>query len=323
MAERAKNASKTEKMQKVKQEMQNQMFQKEEQRQEAYQLYLAERDQVDGHVKVMIQEDIQTMEMIQAKKDQFQKDMVLSQEEKASQRRRAQELHDYEEEIVRRHNQNQQKRMHELQAMKAAVEGQRDEIFRRLCEEEAERRAQAEYVENLRNELSAHGAEERARQQERDEQAKRDRQRAELQAAADYAQRVKAARLEQEKRDEDVFKAKLGAKFAEDERIEQLNANQRRMKEQEHKREIEKIWSDRVTRYREERQLEWQQKEQEIEQKTAYQAAVTEYKQNLLEEHMALLKQYNPKAASVHSGSVQGGQSQNAGASALPKGSIK
>ena len=104
--------------------------------------------------------------------------------------------------------------------MKAAVEGQRDEIFKRLCEEEAERRAQAEYVENLRNELSAHGAEERARQQERDEQAKRDRQRAELQAAADYAQKVKAARLEQEKRDEDVFKAKLGAKFAEDERIE-------------------------------------------------------------------------------------------------------
>ena len=67
---------------------------------------MAERDQVDGHVKVLIQEDLQTMEMIQAKKDQFQKDMVLSQEEKVSQRRREQELHDYEEEIVRRHNQN-------------------------------------------------------------------------------------------------------------------------------------------------------------------------------------------------------------------------
>ena len=47
---------------------------------------------------------------------------------------------------------------------------------------------------------------------------------------------VKMAKLEEEKRDEDIFKIKMAQKFAEDERLEQLNASNRRMKEQEHRR---------------------------------------------------------------------------------------
>lgn len=36
------------------------------------------------------------------------------------------------------------------------------------------------------------------------------------------------------------------AKFAEDERLEQMNAQKRRMRELEHKREIEGIWNERL-----------------------------------------------------------------------------
>ena len=49
----------------------------------------------------------------------------------------------------------------------------------------------------------------------------------------------------------------MAHKFAEDERIEQLNAQKRRMKEQEHKREIEKLWSNKLALYREQRDQEW------------------------------------------------------------------
>jgi len=49
----------------------------------------------------------------------------------------------------------------------------------------------------------------------------------------------------------------MAQKFAEDERIEQLNAHKRRMKEQEHKREIEKLWGDKLALYREQRDQEW------------------------------------------------------------------
>ena len=50
------------------------------------------------------------------------------------------------------------------------------------------------------------------------------------------------------------------AKFAEDERLEQMNAQKRRMREQEHKREIEKIWGERLQVYQNQRAIEEQER---------------------------------------------------------------
>jgi hypothetical protein len=58
--------------------------------------------------------------------------------------------------------------------------------------------------------------------------------------------RLKEERKAEELRLEAEFKEKLMAKFAEDERLEQMNAQKRRMREQEHKRDIEKIWNERL-----------------------------------------------------------------------------
>jgi hypothetical protein len=45
-------------------------------------------------------------------------------------------------------------------------------------------------------------------------------------------------------------------KFAEDERLEQMNAQKRRMREQEHKREVEKLWQEKLALYRAQREME-------------------------------------------------------------------
>ena len=45
--------------------------------------------------------------------------------------------------------------------------------------------------------------------------------------------------MAEEQRLEEVFKKKMMEKFAEDDRIEQMNQQRRRMKELEHKREVE------------------------------------------------------------------------------------
>lgn len=50
--------------------------------------------------------------------------------------------------------------------MKNAAEAQREEIFQRIAEEEARRRAEKEYIENLRNDLQLQEIEMRARAQE-------------------------------------------------------------------------------------------------------------------------------------------------------------
>jgi len=67
---------------------------------------------------------------------------------------------------------------------------------------------------------------------------------------------LKEEKLAEEHRMEEDFKRKLMDKFAEDERLEQMNSQKRRMKELEHKREIERLWQEKLTVYRVQRDLE-------------------------------------------------------------------
>lgn len=74
--------------------------------------------------------------------------------------------------------------------------------------------------------------------------------------------RLKEERKAEELRLEAEFKEKLMAKFAEDERLEQMNAQKRRMREQEHKRDIEKIWNERLQVFQAQRAIEEQERQQ-------------------------------------------------------------
>lgn len=123
--------------------------------------------------------------------------------------KRQRELEEYEDEMVRRYAAQQESRAGELAALKAEAEAQREAIFQKLALEEAERRAESEYVENLRNDLQVEEMEERARAAEREAENKRQRQLQELQAAKDYQMRLKAERHAEEVRMEDEFKIKM------------------------------------------------------------------------------------------------------------------
>lgn len=133
--------------------------------------------------------------------------------------------------------------------MKAQAEEARSKIFEKLKQEEDARRAENEFKENLRNELFYEETEAAAKAKERAEAEKRVRVREELQAAKDFQMRLKAERAAEEKRMEDEFKRKLMEKFAEDERLEQMNAQRRRIREQEHKREVERLWQEKLVIY--------------------------------------------------------------------------
>lgn len=73
--------------------------------------------------------------------------------------------------------------------------------------------------------------------------------------------RLKAERAAEEKRLEEDFKQKLLAKFAEDERLEQMAQQKRRMRELEHRREVERLWQDKLVIYREQRAIELAERE--------------------------------------------------------------
>lgn len=207
------------------------MIEREQLREQAYQEYASERGQVDAIINRMIDEDHEMMRITKMKQEQSKQDMILSVNEKKALLNRQKELEEYEEELVRRYAQQQGQRAEELQAMKEAAEAQRDAIFRKLAAEEAARRAESEYVENLRNDLQVQEMEEKHRFKEMSDADKRQRQKEELQAAKDYQIKLKAERLAEEKRMEEEFKIKMAEKFAEDERLEQMNQQKRRMRE--------------------------------------------------------------------------------------------
>ena len=96
---------------------------------------------------------------------------------------------------------------------------------------------------------------------------------------------------------EEEFKMKLLQKFAEDERLEQMNAQKRRMRELEHKREIERLWQEKLAIYRAQREMELEEKLIKEEQERHKASIVEMEKERLLREHGHILQQYHPKAA--------------------------
>ena len=101
----------------------------------------------------MIQEDHEMMRINKMKQEQSKQDMILSVNEKNALLKRQRELEEYEDQLVKKFQGQQEQRSNELQAMKEAAEAQRDAIFQKLSEEEARRRAEYEYIENMRNDL--------------------------------------------------------------------------------------------------------------------------------------------------------------------------
>ena len=75
----------------------------------------------------------------------------------------------------------------------------------------------------MRNELYLQEFEEQAREKEYQDMLKRERVKQELLDAQEYQRRLKEERQSEDKRMEDDFKVKLMQKFAEDERLEQMN----------------------------------------------------------------------------------------------------
>jgi hypothetical protein len=75
------------------------------------------------------------------------------------------------------------------------------------------------------------------------------------------------------------------------------------MKELEHKREIERLWEEKLTVYREQRDQEWEEIRQRQVEEEIKRQAIEEYKAKLLIQNAHLLTEFNPKAASQYNAS--------------------
>ena len=79
-------------------------------------------------------------------------------------------------------------------------------------------------------------------------------------------------------------------KFAADDRLEQMNAQRRRMKQAEHRRAVEQLIEERRKRAEFERQQALYGREEEIKEEEAHRALIEEERQRLLKEHAHKVK---------------------------------
>ena len=61
-----------------------------------------------------------------------------------------------------------------------------------------------------------------------------------------------------------------------------MNSQKRRMKEAEHRKAIEELWSEKLTIYKEQRDQEWEEKRLAQIEEEAKRQAIAEYKAELL-----------------------------------------
>jgi len=89
-------------------------------------------------------------------------------------------------------------------------------------------------------------------------------------------------------------------KFAEDDRIEQMNAQRWRMKELEHKKEVEWLWTEKLEMYKAQRAMELAEREAVEEEEWRKRDIIEQEKAKLLAEYGNILKEYHPKASTQY-----------------------
>lgn len=113
--------------------------------------------------------------------------------------------------------------------------------------------------------------------------------------SAIQAMRVKENIKREEEKLENEFKARLMEKFAEDERLEILNAQKRRMKEIELKKEIERQWQEKRRQYQLQKELEMRELVNQREEERRKRELIEMEKERLVKENEEILKTYFAK----------------------------
>lgn len=214
---------------------------------------------VDKVVEAIMMEDMAEKQARAIKEGEVKKyiDTFIREQEAFKETRRLQneaentEIREYAEQVMQRET--------NLRVAREKSQNTKDAILERMSSEMAARRKEADEMDALRNELVIQETEERILQKEKEKMERQVQQRMDIALANEYQRQLKAIKREEEKAEEEQFRQAMLEKFADDDRLDQLNAQKRRMKQLEHRREIERLLEVRREKYEHERAVELQE----------------------------------------------------------------
>ncbi|XP_060924680.1 meiosis-specific nuclear structural protein 1 [Limanda limanda] len=295
-----------EEQQKVDQKHQEELFQyqrglgqqvveREQSRQEAYEEFLKEKHLVDEIVRKVYEEDQMERQLKLEKVRATQQHIQEFHRQQAEWRRIEKERLDAENRRIMEFMNRQDNLEEDKKAKLRETEEAKDKLHKILCERMEAERQKREEMEQIRGELCLEEREEANRQREIEEMEKRMRERLTMQQACQEHEAFKQMRKKANKEEEEAFSKAMMAKYAEDDRIEQMNAQKRRMKQLEHKREVVKMIEDKRRQHLADVELEAKERAMEQEREAQRRQIVEEERKKLLKRHAAQLLGYFPK----------------------------
>merc|ERR1719443_1510479 len=239
---------------------------------------------VDDVVRKIQEEDEQEERLRRQKQEETRMELQTFAQRQTEWRAEQEERARKENEAIEEYARYKRAREQAVEDEKKRIEEEKRRLFFAMVGDMEAKSKEKEEMEYLRNELYHEENEE-----------KRNQDRADMLRAYEHQMAMKVEKQRVERAEEMALREQLLAKFAEDDRIEQMNAQKRRMKIQEHKREVEKLVEARRTLFEQERQREMAIYAQQAEQEEARLVIIEEERKRLLEEYAAQLKDFLPK----------------------------
>lgn len=293
--EREQERLKWESSKMYQQQLEYQLAEQEDAKRAAYEDFLREKLLIDEIVRKIFDEDLREQEERLNKQEQTRS--YIEEFKKAREMWKENERLQQAEENRRilEFAEQQESRETDRMAVRRAEEEAKDQVRNQLSDKLAQQNKEAEELQQIRDELAWEEDEEQNRLKTKAEHERQIRMRLELQDVERQQLHIKAAKKQAEKEEDDQFRQEMLAKFAEDDRIELMNAQKRRMKQLEHKRAVEALIEDRRKQFEAEKANEMSEMEQEKQRQAMRQQIIEEERQKLLKEHAKKLLGYMPK----------------------------
>ncbi|CBY21895.1 unnamed protein product [Oikopleura dioica] len=294
-AEEQAEKEKQEKIICYKSELGSQLIAQREAEERAYCDYLEEQRQCDDMITQIQEEDRIAREAELAKKEEQRQFIEKFKQEQAEWRANEIRRNQEEDERVARYKAEKDKQEKEMETKKADNNAAKEYCQEKLGNMLTAIRQEQEEFEKLVCELAMNEQEERAKQaeKERDEKVIRDRE--ELMRVHQLHTQMKLERQAAEQAQENLYRAQIMAKFAEDDRIEQMNAQKRRMKQLEHKKAVEELIRIRREKKEESHKQAIAEREREVQEARIKAQIIEEERQVILQQHADQLLGYLPK----------------------------
>ena len=256
--------------------------------------YEKDRKDIENIIDNIRKEDMLAREEMNRKRNIARSYMENSYARKDYQKKKEKEDEMLEKEKERKYLEEMKKREDELNSQKAKKQFEKDQIFNKLCEQEAQRKAEKDYWENIRNELHSEEENQRIKMAELAEKEKRQRQKEIMIESALQHKKAKEENKKKELEMEIEFKKNYLEKIKEEQELDKLNAQKRKEKELKLKLEAEKQWEMKLKQYQLQKEQELKERENLKAKELAKRYIIEQEKKRLLKENEDLLKGYYP-----------------------------